>query len=361
MQKPRIKIIVSASIVLVIIIIILAKSCSKSSNRELVYEKTTRGDVRKTISVTGELDLLEPVNILSKVDGVIEDIYTDFNQHVTKGQLLIKMEPSAISQKMLKTKSLVDSARLEILSAEKDLESKKNLYKDNLISKRAMEMAEVEYSSVLSKYKQVKIDYEVAAKEMDNTRIHSPINGIVISISVKKSTPVSVTTPLILLASNLNKMVLTISIDESDIGYIKNGQHVTFSVSAFSDKKFTGTINQIRMSPIKSGGLVTYQALVLCDNSELLLRPGMTATATVLIEEKKDVLMVLNQAFIVSPENDVSSNKTKKIVWKKAASLQGKSYSDVEVKVGLQGDMYTEITDGLKENDEILVRIKDSK
>jgi HlyD family secretion protein len=358
MQKSGMKTIIIASAVILIIIIIIAKSCGKSNNRELVYEKTTRGDVRKTISVTGELDLLEPINILSKIDGVVESIYTDFNQHVKKGQLLIKMEPSAISQRMLKSKSLVDSAKLEIVSAEQKLEGQKNLYKDNLISKRALEMAEVEYSSVLSKYKQVRIDYEAAVKEMGNTKIHSPINGFVVSISVKKSTPVSVTTPLILLASNLNKMVLTINVDESDIGYIKNGQQVTFSVSAFSDKKFTGTINQIRMSPIKSGGLVSYQALVLCDNNELLLRPGMTATATVLIEEKKDVFRVLNQAFIVSPEDDISSDRAKKIVWKKSGA---KSYSTVEVKVGLQGDMYTEITEGLNENDDILVRIKDSK
>jgi HlyD family secretion protein len=298
---------------------------------------------------------------LSKIDGVVEDIYTDFNQNITKGQLLIRMEPSAISQRMLKAKSLVDSAKLEIVSAEKDLESKKNLYKDNLISKRAMEMAEVEYSAVLSKYKQVKIDYEVTVKDMDNTKIHSPINGIVVSIYVKKNTPVTVTTPLILIASNLTKMLLTISVDESDIGYIKNGQQVTFSVSAFPDKKFTGTINQVRMNPIKSGGLVTYQALVLCDNRELLLKPGMTATATVLVEEKKNALMVLNQAFIVSPEDNIGSDRSKKILWKKGGSMQGKTYSAVEVKIGLQGDMYTVVTDGVKENDEILVRIKESK
>ncbi|MCL1834434.1 MAG: biotin/lipoyl-binding protein, partial [Leptospirales bacterium] len=222
MQRPGIKVIISA-VAAIVIIILLARSCGKSSNKELVYEKAARGDVRKTISVTGELDLLEPINILSKIDGVVENIYTDFNQHITKGQLLIKIDPSAISQRMLKAKSLVDSAKLEIVSAERDLESKKNLYKDNLISKRAMEMAEVEYSAVLSKYKQVKIDYEATVKDMDNTKIHSPINGIVISIYIQKNTPVTAAMPLILIASNLNKMTLTISIDESDIGYIKNG------------------------------------------------------------------------------------------------------------------------------------------
>ena len=359
-MQTRIKTIIIASIAIVIIIII-AKTCGKSSNKELIYEKTRIGDVRKTIAVTGELDILEPINILSNINGVIEDIYIDFNQHITKGQLLIKIDQFPIAQRLMKSQSQIETVKLEIVSAQNDLESKKNLYKDNLISKRAMEMAEIQYSSVLNKYKQVKIDYEAIVKEMNNTKIYSPINGIVISIFVKKSNSISSTTPLILIASSLNKMLLTISIDESDIGYIKNGQQVTFSVSAFPDKKFTGTINQIRMSPIKSGGLVTYQARVLCDNSELLLRPGMTATATVLIEEKKGVLRVLNQAFLVSPEDDISSERSKKIVWKKVGSIQSKSYSAVEVKTGLQGDMHTEITEGLNENDEILVRIKESK
>ncbi|MCL2154145.1 MAG: efflux RND transporter periplasmic adaptor subunit [Leptospirales bacterium] len=358
MQKYRMKIIIAVSVVIVIIITILAKNCGKSSNRELVYEKTTKGDVRKTISVTGELDLFEPINILSQISGVVEDIYTDFNQHIKKGQLLIKIDSSAISQRMMKAQSIVDSARLEIVSAEKDLEAKKNLHEDNLISKRAMEIAEVQYSSVLNKYKQAKIDYDAIAKEMNNTKIYSPINGIVVSIYVKNNTPVSATTQLILLVSDLKKMQLTINIDESDIGYIKDGQQVTFSVSAFFDKKFTGTINQIRMSPIKSGGLVSYQALVLCDNRELLLMPGMTATTTVIIEEKKNILRVRNQAFALSQADAKSSDSSKKIVWKKTGSIKGKPFSAVEVKTGLQGDSYTEITEGLNENDEIAVRIK---
>lgn len=358
MQKPGIKTILAASAAIIILIIISAsKGCGKSSGKELVYEKVAKGDVKKTISVTGELDILDPVTILSKTNGVIENVYTDFNQSVSNGQLLLKMDSEAIEQKIMKAQSLVDSAKFEITSAERDLEGKRNLYKDNLISKKAMELSEIEYNSVLNKYKQIKMDYNTTVKERDYARIHSPISGIVIAVYVKKNVPVSISTPLILLAPSLNRMLLTISIDESDIGYIKNGQQVVFSVSAFPDKKFTGTINQVRINPVKSAGLVTYQALVLCDNNDHLLRPGMTATATVVVDEKNDVLMVLNQAFIVSPEDDIDVNESKKIVWKKSST----SYKAVEVKTGLQGDMHTEITEGLKENDEVLVRIKAKK
>lgn len=361
MQKPGIKTIIAVSLAVILIIIMFNRGCGSSSGKEFIYDKVTKGNVKKTISVIGELDILDPTTVLSKTNGVLENVYVDFNQPVSKGQLLLKMDSASIEQRILKAQSLVESAKFEITSAERDLEGKKNLFKDNLISKKAMEMSEIEYNSVINKYKQVKIDYDMTVRERDYANVHSPINGIVIAVYVKNNSPVSVSTPLVLLAPTLSKMLLTISIDESDIGYIKNNQHVLFSVSAYPEKKFTGTIYQVRMNPVKTASLVTYQALVLCDNSELLLRPGMTATATVVVEEKNDVLMVLNQAFIVTPEEDIDTNDSKKIVWKKTGIMNDKSYKGVIVKTGLQGDMFTEITDGLKENDEVLVRIKEKK
>lgn len=360
MQKPGIKTILIASAVLLVIILIFVKGCGKSRSREFFYEKVIKGDVKKTIAVTGELDVLDPVMILCKRAGIIENVYTDFNQNVSKGQLLMKMDSSVIDQRILKAESMVEGVKYEISSAERDLQGKKSLFKDNLISRKAMEQAEIEYNAVLNKYKQVKIDYNTVLKERDFTRVYSPINGIVIAVYTKKNTPIAEAAPLILLAPSLTKMLLTISIDESDIGLIKNGQQVIFSVSAYPDKKFVGTISQVRINPIKSAGLVTYQALVLCNNTDIMLRPGMTATATVVIDEKKDVIMVLNQAFIVSPD-DTNVNASKKIVWEKSGIINDKSYKSTEVKTGIQGDMYTEITGGLKEGDEVLVRVKEKK
>ena len=360
MQKPGMKKIIIASLAIIILIIIISiRGCGGGVSKELVYEKAVKGLVKKTISVTGELDILDPVTVLSKTSGIIDNVSVDFNQNVSKGQFLMSIDLPSIEQRISKAQSLLESAKLEITSAERDFEGKKNLFKDNLISKKAMEMSEIEYNSALSRYKSVKIDYDATVKEKEYARVYSPINGIVIAVYAKKNSPVSVTAPLFLLAPSLSRLLLTISIDESDIGFIKPGQQVIFSVSAFPEKKFTGTISQVRINPVKSGGLVTYQSLVLCDNSEVLLRPGMTATATVIVEEKKDVLMVLNQAFSISPDDDTDTkpNDAKKTVWKKT----GMSFSLIEVKTGLQGDMYTEITDGLKEKDEVLVRIKEKK
>ena len=360
MQKPGLKTILIVSSVLLVIILIFVKGCGKSSSRELVYEKITKGEVKKTIAVTGELDVLDPVMILSKTSGIVENVFTDFNQNVSKGQLLLKMDSSVIDQKILKAESQLEGVKYEISSAERELQGKKSLFKDNLISKKSMEQAEIEYNAVLNKYKQVKIDYNTVSKEREYSRVHAPISGIVIAVYTKKNTPIAEAAPLILLAPSLTKMLLTISIDESDIGYVKTGQEVIFTVSAYPDKKFNGSISQVRINPVKSGGLVTYQALVLCNNNEVLLKPGMTATATVVIDEKKDVLMVLNQAFIVSPDDSTVSS-SKKMVWKRTGVLTDSSYKPIEVKTGLQGDMYTEITGGLKEGDDVLVRIKGKK
>ncbi len=359
MQKPGLKTVVATSVVAVFFIVVFSsRSCGKGGDRELVFEKVSKGDIKKTISVTGELDILDPLTILSKSGGLVEKVYVDFNQNISKGQLLLKVDSASIEQRIARASENLENTKSRIASAQQDLDGKRNLFKDNLISKRAMEISEIDFNSILIAYKQAKVDFNLLLKERDYTKVYAPINGIIIAVHAKENTPVGVTSPLFLVAPSLNKMLLTISIDESDIGYIKNGQQVLFSVSAFPDKKFSGTINQVRMNPVKSGGLVTYQSLVHCDNSELLLRPGMTATATVVVGEKQNVLMVLNQAFIVSPDDSVESDGLKKTVWKKKSSG---SYKKIEVQTGLKGDMHTEITGGLKENDEVLVRIKEKK
>lgn len=356
-NKKTIGITIAASAVLIIIII---KSCGGKGEKIYVYDKVVKTNVQKTITVTGELDVMDPVTIMCKSTGIVEGIYTDFNQYVSKGQLLMKLDSIGIEQKVMKAASLIEASRLEVESAQRELEGKRNLYKDNLISKRAMEQAEIEYNVVVSRYKQVKIDYDMAVKEREYTRIYSPISGVVIAVYKKKDEPVSVAVPLIMLAPSLKRMTLIINIDESDIGNIKNGQQVVFSVSAFPDKKFYGTISQVRINPVKSGGLVTYQAMVVCENEETMLKPGMTVTATVIIDERKGVLAVSNQAFMVNPDGAESKGQ-EKCLWKRDGVLGSQSYKRITVKTGLTGDMFTEITEGVRETDEIMVKIKESK
>jgi HlyD family secretion protein len=152
-------------------------------------------------------------------------------------------------------------------------------------------------------------------------------------------------------------MKLVISVDESDIGKIKKGQHVTFTVSAYPERTFSGTIKQVRMNPVPKGGVVTYQSTVICDNSDLLLKPGMTATVIIEIEKKDNVLHVPNQAFMVSPV-PIDVNDRQKYVWKKTEKLlSGLPVERIPISTGLQGDKNTEIIGKkLKIGEKILIK-----
>lgn len=276
MQKPGLKsFLILVLILFIVILTVLIKSCGKNGDKIYIFEKADVGEVKKTISVTGELNLQQPVFVLSKVGGVVERINAGVNQYVSKGQLLVQIDSDGIDQRLKKTQSSLESVKYEIMKAEKDLDGKKNLFKDNLISRNAMEQAEMEYQTVLLKYKQTKLDYDMILSEKQNTRVYSPISGIVISVNVQLNAAISASSNMMLLTSSLKEMQLTINIDESDIGRVKSGQKVFFSVSAFPDKTFNGVINQVMINPVKSGALVSYQAIVLCNNEELLLKPGM--------------------------------------------------------------------------------------
>lgn len=362
MQKPGLKsFLILVLILFIVILTVLIKSCGKNGDKIYIFEKADVGEVKKTISVTGELNLQQPVFVLSKVGGVVERINAGVNQYVSKGQLLVQIDSDGIDQRLKKTQSSLESVKYEIMKAEKDLDGKKNLFKDNLISRNAMEQAEMEYQTVLLKYKQTKLDYDMILSEKQNTRVYSPISGIVISVNVQLNAAISASSNMMLLTSSLKEMQLTINIDESDIGRVKSGQKVFFSVSAFPDKTFNGVINQVMINPVKSGALVSYQAIVLCNNEELLLKPGMTATATVVIDQKSAVLRVQNQAFIISPDEDFVNEPGKKYIWKKNGKVAGNPYTRIEVMTGLVGDMHTEITSGIKAGDEVLIKIQEPK
>jgi len=361
MQNKR-KIIILSAIIFISFLILYFFVFSNKKEKEYVYIDITEGAVKKTISVTGSLDVVDPTIILSKIGGIVENVYTDYNKTVKKGKLLIRIDDSAISQNLMKISSNLDSIKLELSSAKRELEGKKNLFRDNLVSKKAVELSEIQYKTAYSKYKRVKLDYDLVLEQKKSAKIYSPINGSVIALYVQQHQPVGVNHRLILLAPTLKKMSLTIDIDESDIGNIKEGQSVYFSVSAYPEIQFKGVIQQVRINPKNKGGVVTYEAQVTCDNSKLLLKPGMTATATVVVSNRENVLRVPNQAFIVSPENKTGSvTMNRDYVYIKSGLISGKNYKKVKVVTGISGDMNTEIKKGLKPGDKVLVKVKEIK
>ncbi|MBN1534940.1 MAG: efflux RND transporter periplasmic adaptor subunit [Spirochaetes bacterium] len=363
-KKIDLKKITIASIIIaaVIIMIVIIRSCGTSGNQQFEFAKATIGRVKRTISVTGVIEVKESQRVLSKMSGIVNRVYVDFNDAVRRGQILATIDSIEIDQKLMKLASQLESVNLELDIAREELAGKKSLFKENLISKTAMQKAELDYKSVMMKHKQVQLDYNLALKQKDNTRIASPLSGIVISREIDENIPTDITKTLFVVAPSLRDMRLLISVDESDIGIIRKDQVVNFTVSAYPDEKFEGKIGQIRINPIPKGGLVSYQSIVVCDNNRMLLKPGMTATATIVVNDKDKTLCVPNQAFYVSPI-DMEYESGKKFLWVKTNRLvNGLPMTRIEVETGIRGDLFTEVTKNLKAGDEVLVKVtkKDS-
>lgn len=344
---------------LIVLVYFWIRSCTQTVDVTYRYEEARKGDVVKTIAVTGRLEIEDPFYVMSKIGGPVKAVYVDFNSHVAEGQLLAEIDSTDIDLKVSKVALQYERAKLEFEEIKSNMDSKNELLKENLISKKEMEVAETSYKKALTQYRNAKLEYDFALKEKSYTRIYAPVSGIIVSRDVNPREIQNAGKVFFIIAKNLKKMRLLINIDESEIGNVKANLNVTFTVSAYPDKVFTGTISQVRFNPIPQGAVITYQSLVYCNNDELLLKPGMTATAVVQVGEKKNVLRVPNQAFIVSPVKTVDQSG-KKIVWKKRKGIIGElPVERVEVTTGLVGDLYTEITGGgLAPGDSVLVNIE---
>jgi HlyD family secretion protein len=354
------RLLVAASAIAIIFIMYLwIKSCGSNVDVVYEYDNISRGDVKKTISVTGKLEVLDYHIVMSRISGIINNVFVDFNDNVVKNQLLASFDPVDVEQNILTMEREMERARLDVVEVKQFLDGKNELLKENLISKSELENAEIKYQKTLSLYKQKKLSYDIALGKRTDLRVTAPSSGIVISREINPQMPCPENKVLFVIARSLQDMKLMINVDESDIGDIKQGQKVDFTVSAYPERKFSGTINQVRINPVVSGAIVTYQSVVICENREQLLKPGMTATATILVNHKKDVLRIPNQAFIVSPKK-VELEPGKKVLWRKIIALTKQIPVEmVEVKTGLIGDQYTEILPfNVSEGDSILVSIR---
>ncbi|MBN2403410.1 MAG: efflux RND transporter periplasmic adaptor subunit [Spirochaetes bacterium] len=363
MQKVKKKITNKKIFIIIIIVIacltyVLLRSCSKDAGLVYRYEKASIGEVKKTISTSGSLEILNSHLILSKISGLVTNVYADYNDPVKKNQLLAALDTTEIDQEIIKIDSKRESIAFELLAAKRDVNAKKDMLKDNLIASKNLELAQLQLKQIETQMKQIQNEYEIAKRNKNYTKILSPAAGVIIAKDIQPGVPITQNKVLFTIAEDLKKMQLIIQVDESDIGYIKNDQNVMFTVSAFPEKTFKGSIVQVRLNPIKKEQLVSYQAIVACDNKELLLKPGMTATATVEVAVRKNVLRVPSEAFIVSPV-EASHNAGKKCLWKKhTLAMDSLPLKKIEVKIGLTGDYFTEIiTKDIKEGDEILVGV----
>ncbi len=274
----------------------------KSNRVEYVTVNIIRGDIRQVVTATGEINPVNTVSVGSQVSGTIEDIFVDYNSHVTKGQLLLKIEPSVLEAAVAEAEAALNSAKSQLTLAKNDYERNKTLYDSGYIARAEMEQSQTNYEQAVQSVKRSQSQYDRAVTNLGYATITSPVEGTVISRKVDKGQTVAAsfqTPDLFEIAEDLSKMQIETAVSEADIGVIKEGQNVTFTVDAYPRKTFNGTVRQIRLSPTTTSNVVVYTVVIDVDNSDLSLMPGMTAFVTILIDEAHDVWKSQNAAFLV--------------------------------------------------------------
>ena len=273
-----------------------------AQNTGFATASITRGDLRQVVTATGEIQPLNTINVGSQVSGTIEEIFVDYNSQVKKGDVLLKIEPSVLQ-------ASVDEAYASLVSAESQQNKKKSeyernkiLYEKDIIPRADLEQSQTTYEQAEQTVNRMKSQYDRAVTNLGYATITSPVDGTVISrqVDVGQTVAASFQTPdLFAIAEDLSKMQIETAVSEADIGMITEGQKVTFTVDAYPTQTFEGEVRQIRLSPTITSNVVVYTVVIDVDNSDLRLKPGMTAFVTILISEKDDIWKVQNSALIL--------------------------------------------------------------
>jgi len=279
---------------------------NKENGVDIEWEIKTieRGDMEISITATGTLEAVKEVEVGTQVSGIISVIYVDFNSKVRKGQVIARLDTTTLASQVYDSKANYTRKKIMLNQTRRNLVRAEGLYKENV-------MPLVEYEKVLDEYETAQSNLLSADAQLERTKINlgyativSPINGVVISRNVEQGQTVasSFNSPTLFnIVNDLTKMQVEASIDEADIGQIEEGQKVSFTVDAYPDDTFSGEVRQKRLKPEIVSNVVTYTVIVDVPNSDLKLMPGMTASITVLIDERRDVLKVPSRALSFQP------------------------------------------------------------
>jgi HlyD family secretion protein len=277
------------------------------------------GSIEALVDTTGTLNAVTMVDVGSQVSGKLENIYVDFNSQVKAGQVIARLDPEQFMTKVKQSEANYrsaqarqENARVNLENSKKKLDRAKNLFDKDLISLEEMDTAETNYYGARSDLQTATAGLEQSQSVLDSSQvdlsytvIKSPIDGVVINrnINVGQTVAASLQAPVLFqIANDLTQMQVECVVDEADIGKVKEGQDVRFTVDAFPNDRFRGTVKQVRYAPEVVSNVVTYTTIVAVENPEMKLRPGMTATVSIVVGEARNKLLVPNTALRFNPE-----------------------------------------------------------
>jgi HlyD family secretion protein len=297
------------------------KSNAKANAPKYETQEARRGDLTVIVSATGTLEPTNQVEVGSELSGIIETVDVDYNDRVKVGQMLAKLDTEKLDAQVVKSQAALESARANILQAQANvLETKSELDRMKQVWEKTNKKApsQNDLDSAEAAYKRAQAELAIAKAQVSEAEatlnanntdlakavIRSPINGVVLTRQVEPGQTVaaSLQAPtLFTLAEDLAQMELHVDVDEADVGQVQEGQEAVFTVDAYPDKRFRATVKQVRYGAQTVNGVVTYETLLNVDNADLLLRPGMTATADITVKKVTDALLIPNVALRFSP------------------------------------------------------------
>lgn len=355
--------------------VLAVKGCffSKPSMPPYRIAKVTKGDIADLVEASGPINPVNTTQVGALVSGEILKIYVDYNSEVKKGDLMAVIDQTQILAGLEEARASLSSAKENLASAQKAYElAKRNyeryqiLYEKNYVSKVDLESYELSYVNAKSSLNaaqanvvRAQSNVDSAEKNLSNTKIVSPIDGVVLTRKVSEGQTITAgfsTPELFVVAQDLTKMQIEAKVSEADIVKIQPGQKATFTLDGYVGEKFNGTVRQVRTNYVdtsaSSNSSTSYTVIVDVDNQDLRLKPGMTATMTIYTQDKHGVLIVPNEALRFSPSTNKKTYDTTG-VWK---IQRGQEPRRVDVNIGIIATKNTEITGGeLQEGDVIIV------
>lgn len=277
---------------------------------EYTYSEITKGNLKVVITSTGTLDAISTVDVGTQVSGKISKLYADFNSEVTKGQLLAVLDTTTLAAQVRDAQISLSRSKAEYNQKVTIHERNKKLFEKNFISELDFIQSKTDLESSTASLKAAESSVEKAKTNLDYAYIYAPISGKIINRAVEQGQTVaaSFSAPtLFTIAQDLSSMKIVANVDESDIGQIKEGQKVTFTVQAYSDKSFEGVVTQIRIKSTTSSNVVNYPVVIKAVNADKLLLPGMTATIDFYVDQRENVLLVPNTALKFEAPEDLMS------------------------------------------------------
>jgi HlyD family secretion protein len=305
-MKSRRKINGTVIITITSLVLFMASSCHKGS-KSYVYETAVvkKGTIKNTITATGTIQADTTVAIGTQVSGVIQKIYVDFNSHVRKGQLLLELDKTPLQTQVQQAQASLDDSKSEVVFQKATYERYQALLDKKLVAQADYDQVKYNYDKALANLKTAQAGFDKAMVNLNYATIYSPIKGVILNRAVDQGQTVaaSFNTPnLFTIGNDLTQMQVQANVDEADIGQVRDGQPVDFTVDAYPNEIFKGSVRQIRLQPVVTSNVVTYTVIVNAPNPEEKLMPGMTANITVLVQQVDSVLVVPGKALRFTPD-----------------------------------------------------------